>query len=182
MKTGSFFGNHRHWFTAVAALCLAVALLIPVLGCAESENVPMTDFTLVDQYGNTHTLADYQGKAVFLNFWATWCPPCRAEMPDFEELYHELGENQGDFIILGIAAPGSAHDPEYDAEGIAGFLKEMGISYPVLIDADAALFDEFITVGYPTSLFIAPDGTIYNVDIGMLDKGYVKSHLAEILK
>jgi len=54
----------------------------------EETIYPAIDFTLVDQYGNEHTLSEYKGKVVFLNFWATWCPPCRAEMPDIEELYH----------------------------------------------------------------------------------------------
>ena len=49
--------------------------------------IPAIDFTLKDQYGNTHTLSDYKGKTVFLNFWATWCGPCRAEMPDIQKIY-----------------------------------------------------------------------------------------------
>ena len=64
-------------------------------------------FTLKDQFGNEHTLSDYKGKTVFLNFWATWCGPCRSEMPDIQKLY-ETYETEGDnaVIILGVAAPG----------------------------------------------------------------------------
>ncbi len=67
---------------------------------------PAIDFTLTDQYGNSHTLSDYKGKTVFLNFWATWCPPCRAEMPDIQKLYEEY-DTEGDdaLIVLGIASP-----------------------------------------------------------------------------
>ena len=64
------------------------------------------DFELVDQYGNTHKLSDYKGKVVFLNFWATWCPPCKMEMPNIEELYKEYNYNKGDVVILGVAQPG----------------------------------------------------------------------------
>ncbi|MBQ4472891.1 MAG: redoxin domain-containing protein, partial [Lachnospiraceae bacterium] len=65
------------------------------------------EFSLTDQYGNTHTVADYRGKVIFLNFWATWCPPCRAEMPDIQKLYEELAEEgRDDVVILSIACPG----------------------------------------------------------------------------
>ena len=56
---------------------------------ATTEKIAAPDFTLTDQYGNTHSLSDYKGKIIFLNFWATWCPPCRAEMPDIQALYEE---------------------------------------------------------------------------------------------
>ena len=63
------------------------------------------DFTLVDQYGKTHTLSEYKGKVVFLNFWTTWCPPCKEELPYIQEIYEEYNENKDDVIILGIANP-----------------------------------------------------------------------------
>ncbi len=66
-----------------------------------SDRVEAPDFTLVDQYGEEHKLSDYKGKVVFLNFWATWCPPCREEMPDIEALYSkEYGENSEDLVIF----------------------------------------------------------------------------------
>lgn len=69
------------------------------------EIVPAPDFTLTDQNGNIHTLSDYKGQTVFLNFWATWCPPCRSEMPEIQKLYEEFGYNEGELVVLGIAAP-----------------------------------------------------------------------------
>ena len=72
---------------------------------ADRETVPAPDFTLEDQFGNSHTLSDYKGKTVFLNFWGTWCPPCRNEMPEIQELYEEYGENTGDVIFLGVSHP-----------------------------------------------------------------------------
>ena len=82
------------------------------------------------QYGNEHTLSDYKGKTVFLNFWATWCGPCKKEIPDIQQLYLDHGENTGDVIILGVAAPKSDADPfdqeTLDADGIADFLEEGG--------------------------------------------------------
>ena len=162
-------------FSVVLTLCLLLAS-VPALAAGDAP-AEVPDFTLTDQYGNEHTLSDYQGKYVFLNFFATWCGPCQAEMPDFEELYHEAGENQGDLIILGIAAPGTDHEvPECaKPEDIAAFLEEMNITYPVLMDTEAALFNQFITVGYPTSLFIGPDGSLVKTEVGMIDKAAVLS-------
>ena len=72
---------------------------------AGQDVIPAMDFTLTDQYGETHTFSDYKGKTVFLNFWATWCPPCKSEMPDIQALYEKYGENEGDLIVLGVANP-----------------------------------------------------------------------------
>ena len=173
-----------------AALLLTLCLLLAGSALA-GEQVP--EFTLQDQYGNAHSLSGYAGKIVFLNFWATWCPPCRAEMPDFEDLYHELGENEKDIVILGIAAPGSVHEmPDIQTpEDVASVLKEMRITYPVLMDTDAAMFNRYIEEGYPTSLFILPDGTLaeYTMPgsaekgdriVGMIDKEYFLQALEEI--
>ena len=86
--------------------------------------VPAPDFTLTDQYGETHTLSDYQGQTVFLNFWATWCGPCKMEMPDIQALYEAWDENAGDLVVLGVAGPGIGQ--EGSAEDIAAFLEENG--------------------------------------------------------
>ena len=91
----------------------------------EETVTPAVDFTLKDQYGNTHTLSEYKGKTVFLNFWATWCPPCKAEMPDIQKIYEEYQEKGDDsLVILGIAAPNWGQ--EQSQEGITAFLEEMG--------------------------------------------------------
>ena len=66
---------------------------------SEGEKLtPAVDFSLMDQYGNTHTLSQYKGKTIFLNFWGTWCPPCRAEMPDIQKLYEEF-DQEGDCLL-----------------------------------------------------------------------------------
>ena len=73
----------------------------------ESEDPPAPDFTLTDQYGKEHRLSEYKGKVVMLNFWATWCPSCIAEMPDLQKLYEkESAKETPELILLGVAAPG----------------------------------------------------------------------------
>ena len=89
------------------------------------------DFTLTDQYGQSHTLSDYQGKTVFLNFWATWCGPCKMEMPDIQALYEDWDENAGELVVLGVAGPNIGQ--EGSAEDITAFLEENGYTYPCLL-------------------------------------------------
>ena len=71
----------------------------------KNEDVKVPNIVLQDQYGKKHNLADYKGKVVVINFWATWCGYCVREMPDFEKVYKEFGSNSKDVIIIGIAGP-----------------------------------------------------------------------------
>ena len=77
----------------------------------EAYMIPAPDFTLTDQYGKIHSLSQYRGKVVFLNFWASWCGPCKQEMPDIQALYEQYGENKGDVVILGVANPKTEENP-----------------------------------------------------------------------
>ena len=114
------------------------------------------DFTLVDQNGVSHTLSEYQGKVVFLNFWATWCRYCVAEMPDIEVLYNEYNNN---VIFLSVAE--NSGDPYSVAA-------ENGISYPVLIDESGELFKAYGVSSLPTTYIIKADGSILGYAKGQL--------------
>ncbi len=161
-----FFRHRRQILSRLLPIVMAVLIMTGAISLsgvltsvsaesATDEPFP-PDFTLTDQYGETHTLSDYRGKAVFLNFWTTWCPWCIREMPDIEELYHELGENQEEVVILGIGAP-SSYD-SVDEAGIIAFLEEHGWTYPVLMDPTGELFDLFGAQSLPTTWLIRPDG------------------------
>lgn len=136
--------------------------------------IPAVDFTLKDQFGNTHSLSDYKGKTIFLNFWATWCPPCKAEMPDIQRLYEE-SETEGDdaVIVLGVAAPNLGR--ETSEEGIKEFLEENGYTYPVLIDTDGSLFYAYSINSYPTTYMIDRDGNVYGYISGQLTSDLMES-------
>ena len=134
----------------------------------EVKTIPAIDFTLKDQYGNTHTLSDYKGKTIFLNFWATWCPPCRAEMPDIQKLYEEFQQEEEDIVILGVAAPSLGR--EKSEEGIKGFLEENGYTYPVLMDTEAEAFQAYGINSFPTTFMIDKDGNVF---------GYIPGQLSE---
>ncbi|MCR5475428.1 MAG: TlpA family protein disulfide reductase, partial [Lachnospiraceae bacterium] len=135
----------------------------------ENEISPAPDFTLTDQYGVKHTLSDYRGKTVFLNFWATWCPPCRAEMPDIQAIYEEtLKQKDPDLVILGVAFPG--YGKETDEEGIRDFLEENGYTYPVLMDTDASLMLPYYINAYPTTYMIDREGNVYGYVPGSMTR------------
>ena len=130
--------------------------------------IPAPDFTLTDQYGEPHTLSDYQGQTVFLNFWATWCGPCKMEMPDIQALYEEWDENAGDLVVLGVAGPGIGR--EGSAEDIAAFLEENGYTYPVVMDDTGTLFYQYGISAYPTTFMIDPEGNVFGYVQGAVSR------------
>lgn len=146
-----------------------------------NQPLPAVDFTLTDQYGNTHSLSDYKGKTIFLNFWATWCPPCRAEMPDIQKIY-ETADTEGDhaLVVLGVAAPN--YGSEKDEEGIKQFLKDNGYTYPVLMDTNADLFEAYGVFSYPTTFMIDKDGNVFGYASGQLSEDTMHSIIEQTMK
>lgn len=136
------------------------------------EKIKAIDFTLYDQYGKEHKLSDYKGKVVFLNFWATWCPPCKEEMPYIENLYKEYNENNDDVVILGIASPnlGGEGSKEY----IKGFLKENNFTFPVLFDNNGAQIYQYGINAFPSTFIVDKDGYISQYIPGAMDKKTMK--------
>ena len=134
------------------------------------ETISAPDFTLTDQNGNVHTLSDYHGQTVFLNFWATWCPPCRSEMPEIQKLYEEYGYNEGDLVVLGVAAPNVGQ--EGDLDSITAFLAENEYTFPAVMDNLGTVTFTYGIRAYPTTFMISADGSIY---------GYVEGALTEDL-
>ena len=130
--------------------------------------VPAPDFTLTDQYGQSHTLSDYQGKTVFLNFWATWCGPCKMEMPDIQALYEDWDENAGELVVLGVAGPNIGQ--EGSAEDITAFLEENGYTYPVVMDETGTLFYQYGISAYPTTFMIDTEGNVFGYVQGAVSR------------
>lgn len=137
-----------------------------------AAKIKSPDFKLVDQYGNVHKLSDYKGKVVFLNFWATWCPPCRGELPHIEDIYKEYKSNGKDVIILGVVAPGLRK--EGSKEDIIKFLSENGYTFPVVFD-DGNVMDEYEIEAFPTTFIIDRDGNVVKYVPGAMDKAAMKS-------
>ncbi len=119
------------------------------------------DFSFPGLDGKTVGLGAYRGKVVFLNIWATWCPPCREEMPSMEKLYQELkGE---DFELLAVSVDQSG------AKAVAPFVKEYRLSFPVLLDPEGTMKSLYGSTGVPESFIINKDGRIAQIIIGPMD-------------
>lgn len=148
------------------------------------KTFPAFDFTLVDQYGDEHTLSDYKGKVVFLNFWATWCPPCREEMPDIEALYNKYDKNQGDVIILGISSPKTSENiytREVEKEGVIDYLKDNDIIFPVVFDETGSVYSTYSISALPTSFFIDKEGNIYGYAPGRITKDIMINTIEKLI-
>ena len=139
----------------------------------EENKIEPIDFTLYDQYGNRHTLSEYKGKIVFLNFWATWCPPCRGEMPHMEELYNEYNKNQDDVVILGVASPNLGR--EGNENDIKDFLSEEGYTFPVVLDNNGAMVYDYGISAFPTTFIIDKEGYITKYIPGAMDKSTMQN-------
>ncbi|MEG0843498.1 MAG: cytochrome c biogenesis protein/redoxin [Romboutsia sp.] len=138
----------------------------------ESDEVIPPDFTLYDQYGKEHTLSQYKGKTVFLNFWATWCSPCKQEMPHIEEIYKEYGLNKEEVVILGVAAPNLGR--EGNEEYIKTFLKDSEYTFPVVFDLSRDLMYQYGIDAFPSTFIIDKNGYAQKYIPGAMDKKTMK--------
>jgi len=140
--------------------------------------IPAPDFTLVDQYGEEHTLSDYEGKTVFLNFWATWCGPCKREMPEVQALYEKYGNNEGDVIVLGVANPKSEEYPYHQdvtQPEVEQFLEDGGYTFPVVMDVTGEVFYSYGISAFPTTFMIGADGNVFGYVPGALTGDMMES-------
>lgn len=148
-----------------------IFLMISLVSFSNSAKAP--DFNLKDQYRVVHSLENYKGKVIFLNFWATWCPPCKKEMPDVESIYKEYGENKKDVIILGI-------NSEKENE-VKKFLKDKGYTFLTLIDENSEVMRKYFIQAFPTSFVIDKEGNVYGYVMGGLTKEQIKQVIEEVL-
>ncbi len=117
------------------------------------------DFTLNSLDGKSYTLSELRGQAVILNLWATWCPPCRAEMPTLQKLYEEY-RKEG---LLVLAINSTVQDT---AAAIPAFVEQYGLTFPILLDENGAVSRAYQLRSLPSSYFIGRDGIIREVVIG----------------
>ena len=129
------------------------------------------DFELQDMDGNAVKLSDYRGKKVFLNFWASWCPPCKAEMPHLQA----FSEEQEDTVVLGVNVTTSESHPD----NAALFLEENEISFLNLYGTEE-VFNQYQVQSLPTSYLIGSDGKIYERIIGAVTKDILEAKFSMI--
>jgi|SRR5690625_371045 len=118
------------------------------------------DFELSTLEGETMRLSDFRGEPVMLNFWATWCPPCRAEIPDMQKFYEDK-----DVTILAVNLYGS----EQDKDDVPEFIEEFGMTFPVLLDEESKVSTKYNIQPIPTTYLINSDGRIHNLAFGPLN-------------
>ena len=164
---------------SASMILLAGLISVAILGGCGSESVTpqaaegdFKDFTLKDLSNKDVSLSDFEGKVIILNFFATWCPPCRHEVPDFVELYNEY--NDDGLVIIGVAQ---------DREGVSAvkpFAEKNNITYPVLIDDGSAskLYGPIRAI--PTTLIIDREGNIANKFIGFREKSIFESEIKKL--
>jgi cytochrome c biogenesis protein CcmG/thiol:disulfide interchange protein DsbE len=137
------------------------------------QGQPAPDFTLASLEGNNLKLSDYHGKAVLLNFWATWCEPCKIEMPWFIELQKKYGA-QG-LQILGVAMDDAS------PKDIAEFAKKMGVNYPIMIGKEA-VGDQYGGLPYlPSTFYIGRDGKVVDRVFGLVSRSEIESNIQKAL-
>lgn len=150
--------NSRRGFL-VGATALGLATLA---GCAERKpfsavGSPFPEFRLKDIDGNEHDRTQYAGLPLIANFWATWCPPCRAEMPDLDRV-HRRSEKQG-LRVIGFSIDQEPH-------AIREFRLRVNVGFPLVLDVDQRLSRQIGITSYPTTLLVASSGLITEVLIG----------------
>lgn len=133
------------------------------------------DFTLETMDGAQVTLSELRGKAVVLNFWASWCTPCRIEMPALQAASETMGEGAS---IIGINTT-----YQDDVGALDGFLAEYGVSFPIALDTQGSVSQRYAIGGMPTTYFIDPSGTIQDVIVGgPLAEATVLAKIQEMLQ
>ena len=137
----------------------------------ESAKIEAIDFKLKDFNGKEVSLSDYKGKKIFLNFWASWCPPCIAEMPEMEELYQETKDS--DLVILAV-------NLSEGTSPIQKFMDSNKYNFQVLFDTDNVVASKYQIVSIPTSFFIDKEGNIAYKHIGSMTIEDMKNYINDI--
>lgn len=140
----------RPWTALIAALALAVPALA-------DTNGPAPPFTLAARGGGTVSLAQYKGQVVMINFWASWCGPCRQEMPLLETIYKKY--NKLGFTMLGV-------NVEPDAKAADAWLKDMTVTFPIVYDPDSKVSKAYDVAGMPSTVFIDRNGNLRKLHRG----------------
>ncbi|HZO08232.1 MAG TPA: TlpA disulfide reductase family protein [Myxococcota bacterium] len=165
-------------FAAIAAsLSLALVACSPAGEQGGAAGAPASaelapEFTLQDLEGRTVRLSDFRGKAVVIDFWATWCPPCLFQVPELNAFWKKH-RDAGDVVVLGIAV---------DVEGapvVAPWVAEQGVEYTIAI-GDEGLARRFGAQGFPTLALVAPDGRLDSLHVGLVEVAQLEELVAPL--
>jgi peroxiredoxin len=176
---------------ATVLVGVAIAALVWVFdrpGAAASQSVTVTaaatvdppkvgkpapDFELTMIDGTTARLSDFKGRPVWINFWASWCPPCRAENPDIQDLYN--AHKDADGLVLLAPAIGEGRD------SVADYMRRADLHYPVGTDSNTQIAADYRVLGIPTHIFVDREGIIREIRVGAMSKKTMEKKLAQII-
>ena len=167
-KTSRFRKPLRWAVVTIVSLSLIVTFLL--LAQSPPQGISLSSITVA---GNRVSLSDYRGHVVMLNFWATWCPPCQAEMPVIENAF-EAYRNRG-FVVLAV-------NNAERADQVDRFATQLKLTFPILLDYSADIQEQFGIKGYPTSFFIDPQGKLYATHNGMVSQEQLQAYIETGLK
>lgn len=132
------------------------------------------DFTVTDMDGNNVKLSDYFGNPIVINFWATWCGPCKSELPVFNKLY---SENKDEVVFLMVNLTDGYRDT---TKSVNKFVSDNNYSFPVYFDTEYSASDAFDVSGIPMTVFIDENGALYDSHIGMINESALEDYLIKL--
>ena len=145
----------------IVVVVLILTLVLLIVGCSSPSSAQVgkraPDFQLFNLEGQAISLSDFRGKPVFLNFWATWCGPCRQEMPLIQEIFEEPSDTELVILAIDIGEAPSA---------VNNFIQSNNFSFPVLLDTNQDVALEYNIRAIPTTFFIDRDGIIQAIKVG----------------
>jgi thiol-disulfide isomerase/thioredoxin len=161
-------GEGREPFNAARAVeSLETSEYLGALGIIPpNQEIEAIDFSVQSLGGQTERLSDHQGKVIFLNFWATWCGPCRAEVEEIDALHQSLKDEE--FMIMALSI-------QEDKKKVSKFMQSNKVNFPVYLDSDGTVAAQYAVTGIPTTYIIDPDGKIVGRAIGPREWGSTES-------
>ena len=160
-------------FIVIAFLCLSIPIEAKEVETGLNIGEKAPNFILKDLTGKTVQLADFKGQQIMINFWATWCPPCKKEMLDIERLSQE---KKGQLIVLAINIDGG------NDMGVREFVRARKLTYPILVDKNDEVANQYHILSIPTTYFVNRDGIITNKALTILSIEQMHKMLEESTK
>lgn len=170
--------RHRKLWQIIILLVLAgIGAFTIGSGLTDKNELPKVgstapDFQLVDLDGKVHKLSDYRGKAVMLNVWGTWCPPCKEEMPDMQQQYEKWQERGFEILAVNLGE---------SKVTVANFVEEHELTFHILLDDNMSVRKQYGVYWYPTSFFIDPQGKITAKIETLMDEQTIEQHIIKLL-